>query len=226
MGEQVTPNESGGSTASTTSPTTTGGSSTVPAEFTTDGPFIDLWDLGRPNARYWWTVVPVIKDGSTYQDAALPQDMCAAGRVAELTRTSKPVVISETARPFVSGLSGPGTLVAAASAKPSLYRGALISWVPAAGAIGYEVQWSKKSSPWKAALAPAYTAATSLLVDTLAPGTWYYRVRGIDPYVPGPVKQMSWSAPVGITIAKPTLQRRERRHRPAGQEEEVAPLSG
>jgi hypothetical protein len=169
----------------------------------TEGPFIDLWDLGQPTARFWWTVVPVVTDGLTYQDAALPQDMCAAGRVAELARTSKPVLLSATARPFVSGLSGPGALAAATSAKPSLYRAALISWLPAPGATGYEVQWSKKSSPWKTALSPAYTAATSLLVDTLTPGTWYYRVRGIDPYVPGPVKQMSWSAPVGITITKP-----------------------
>jgi hypothetical protein len=48
-----------------------------------------------------------------------------------------------------------------------------------------------------------YTAATSLLADALTPGNWYYRVRGIDPYVPGPVKQMSWSTPVAITITKP-----------------------
>jgi hypothetical protein len=40
-------------------------------------------------------------------------------------------------------------------------------------------------------------------MDQLAPGTWYYRVRGIDPYVPGPIKQMAWSTAVQITIAKP-----------------------
>jgi hypothetical protein len=168
----------------------------------TSGPFVDLWDLGRPNARYWWTVVPVVKDGSTYQDAAVPQDMCTGGRVAELARASKPVVTA-TPTPFISGLSAHGRLVAAASAKPALYRAALISWLPAPGATGYEVQWSKASRPWKTAFAPTYTAATSLLADTLTPGTWYYRVRGIDPYVPGPVKQMSWSAPVAITITKP-----------------------
>src|SRR6185437_5099560 len=31
----------------------------VPSSFTTAGPYVDLWDLGRPNSRYWWTVVPV-----------------------------------------------------------------------------------------------------------------------------------------------------------------------
>ena len=174
----------------------------LPAEFC-GRPFVDLWDIGWPNARFWWTVVPVeSRTATTYQDAALPQDACAAGRVAELARTSKPVVGSEAAGRSSRG-SRPGTLAAATSAKPSLYRAALISWPPAPGASGYEVQWSKKSSPWKTALTPAYTAATSLLVDTLTPGAWYYRVRGIDPYVPGPVKQMSWSTPVGITITKP-----------------------
>jgi hypothetical protein len=146
--------------------------------------------------------VPVVKDGSNYQDAALPQDMCESGRVAELAKTSKPVVTSTTS-PFVSGLSNHGRLVAAVSPRPSLYRAALISWLPAPGALGYEVQWSKTASPWKPAFAPVYTAATSLLADTLTPGKWYYRVRGIDPYVPGPVKQMSWSSIVGITITKP-----------------------
>jgi hypothetical protein len=44
-----------------------------------------------------------------------------------------------------------------------------------------------------------------MLLEGLAPGTWYYRVRGIDPYVPGPVKQMSWSTPVALKLAKPTF---------------------
>ena len=180
------------------------GSPAIPADFTTAGPFVDLWDLGRPNARYWWTVVPVIRDGTTYQDAELPQDACEAGRVGEFAKTSKPVVTSATS-PYVSGLSAYGELVAARSSKPSFYRAALIGWQPAPGAIGYEVQWSKTRSPWKLASDPVYTAATSLLLDSLTPGTWYYRVRGIDPYVPGPVKQMSWSAPVAIKIAKPTF---------------------
>jgi len=50
---------------------------------------------------------------------------------------------------------------------------------------------------------PLYTAATSVLLEGLTPGAWYYRVRGIDPYVPGPVKQMTWSAPVRIKLVKP-----------------------
>jgi hypothetical protein len=86
---------------------------------------------------------------------------------------------------------------------PSFYRAALVAWAPALGATGYEVQWSKTKYPWKAAADPLYTAATSVLLEGLTPGTWYYRVRGIDPYVPGPVKQMTWSSPVRIKLVKP-----------------------
>ena len=96
-----------------------------------------------------------------------------------------------------------GTLVAATGPKPTFYRAALIAWAPALGATGYEVQWSRTKYPWRTAGKPYYTAATSVLLEGLTPGTWYYRVRGIDPYVPGPVKEMSWSEPVEIVLAKP-----------------------
>ena len=87
----ITTNEQSGSTspAGSTSPvgsTTTAVVSPVPEEFTTTGPFVDLWDLGRTNARYWWTVVPVtIRAAGKYQDAESPQDACAAGDVIRLT---------------------------------------------------------------------------------------------------------------------------------------------
>ncbi len=133
----------------------------------------------------------------------MPQDACLAGRVGQFTKASQPTTTSALS-PYVSGLSASGELIAAKSATPTFYRAALVGWEPAPGAIGYEVQWSKTKSPWKSAsAAPVYTAATSLLLDSLTPGTWYYRARGIDPYVRGPVKQMSWSAPVAIKIARP-----------------------
>jgi hypothetical protein len=122
--------------------------------------------------------------------------------VAEFGKTSQPATTSQT-RPYASGLSPNGELVAAQAAVPSFYRAALVAWAPALGATGYEVQWSKTKYPWKAAAAPLYTAATSVLLEGLTPGTWYYRVRGIDPYVPGPVKQMTWSSPVRIKLVKP-----------------------
>jgi hypothetical protein len=189
---------SGGSTTATTGSSTT----STPAEFTSTGPFVDLWDLGRANARYWWTVVPVnVRSGSQYQDAESPQDACAAGRVMEFARTSQPVTTSSTS-PFASGLSRFGELAAARTMRPTFSRAPLVAWQPAKSAVGYEVQWSRTRAPWQTK-GSVFTAATSALLDQLTPGTWYYRVRGIDPYVPGPVKQMTWSTAVQITISKP-----------------------
>jgi hypothetical protein len=194
---------SGGSTTPPPAAATTTGTATpVPAEFTSTGPFVDLWDLGRTNARYWWTVVPVnVRASGKYQDAESPQDACAAGDVMEFVRTSQPTTTSLVS-PFASGLSRFGELVGARTLSPSFYRATLIAWQPAKSATGYEVQWSKTLSPWRARAA-VFTASTSMLLDQLTPGVWYYRVRGIDPYVPGPVTQMAWSRPVKVTIAKP-----------------------
>jgi hypothetical protein len=202
----VTAAEQDSGTSSNTS--TSGSTSTIPSEFGATGSLVDLWDSGWPTGRYYWTVVPVrevVSSGSvTYYDAEVPQDACVAGRVVEFGKTSQPATTSVT-RPYASGLSPSGELVAAQKAVPSFYRAALVAWVPALGATGYEVQWSKTRYPWKpASTTPYYTAATSMLLEGLAPGTWYCRVRGIDPYVPGPVKQMSWSTPIQFRLVKPT----------------------
>ncbi len=203
----VTTNEQGSDTSAGAGGTAA--ASTLPAEFSVTGSLVDLWDSGWPTGRYYWTVVPVreVLSGSTIQyfDAEVPQDACAAGRVAEFGKASQPATTS-VAKPYVSGLSPSGELVSARSATPAFYRAALIAWEPALGATGYEVQWSKTKYPWRtASTTPFYTAATSLLLEGLTPGTWYYRIRGIDPYVPGPVKEMSWSTPVGFKLVKPTF---------------------
>ena len=200
--EQASSSSSGGSSTTPAGSSTTPAASSVPSEFTSNGPYVDLWDLGRTNARYWWTVVPVnVRPGPKYQDAESPQDACAAGDVMEFVRTSQPTTTSSTS-PFASGISRFGDLVAATSMAPTFYRATLIAWEPAKGATGYEVQWSPTRSPWHAKPS-IFTASTATLLDQLTPGVWYYRVRGIDPYVPGPVKQMTWSTPVKITIARP-----------------------
>ena len=181
---------------------------TIPTDFGASGSLVDLWDSGWPTGRYYWTVVPVREVTSTgggvqYVDAEIPQDACAAGREIEFGKSSQPVTTSLSA-PYVSGLNQSGQFVTARTATPSFYRAALVAWEPALGAIGYEVQWSKTRYPWKpASPAPVYTAATSMLLEGLSPGLWYYRVRGIDPYLLGPIKQMSWSTPVRIRIATP-----------------------
>ena len=185
---------------------------------------VDLWDSGWPTGRYYWTVVPVDivsnaeTKGLSYRDAELPQEACAEGRVASFGKLSDPVVIAEHATasykvdtPYASGLSPDGHLVSASKAKPTFYGTPLVAWRPALGAAQYEVQWSKKLYPWSTEGKPLLTDGTSTLLQSdggkpLAPGTWYYRVRGLDPYIPGAVTQMSWSQPVQIAVAKPQFK--------------------
>jgi hypothetical protein len=181
----------------------------IPAEFAVTGEaLVDLWDSGWPTGRYYWTVVPVREVTSesntvSYVDADVPQDACAAGRLFSFGKSTQPATTS-TSRPYVSGLSPRGALVAARGASPRFYRAALIAWEPALGATGYEVQWSRTKYPWRAVGKPYFTAATSVLLEGLKAGRWYYRVRGIDPYIPGPVKEMAWSDPLDVVFAKPT----------------------
>jgi hypothetical protein len=204
--ESTTASASGGGSTAPAGGSSGSTSSALPTDFSASGALVDLWDSGWPTGRYYWTVVPVrevvTQSSVKYYDAEVPQDACAAGRVAEFGKASQPATTFQP-RPYASGLSPNGELVAAQASVPSFYRAALVAWAPALGATGYEVQWSKTRYPWKAAAAPIYTAATSVLLEGLAPGTWYYRVRGIDPYVPGPVKQMTWSTPVRIKLVRP-----------------------
>jgi len=75
------------------------------------------------------------------------------------------------------------------------------------------VQWSKTKYPWNA-VGQRYTFGTSAVLDqvvggkrvSLEPGTWYYRVRGLDFSLPGIARAMSWSDPVGFDVSKPTFK--------------------
>jgi hypothetical protein len=40
----------------------------------------------------------------------------------------------------------------------------------------------------------------------LTPGTWYYRVRGLDALMTGSHPELSWSAPVKIVFTKPRFK--------------------
>jgi hypothetical protein len=141
--------------------------------------------------------------GITYRETELAQDSCAAGRKLAFAKTSEPVVAGEIA-PYASGLSPEGKLVAATTAKPRFYGQPLVAWQPLAGADQYEVQWSTKGYPWKAA-GKQLTFGTSLTLP-LSPGTWFYRVRGLDLLMIGSKPQMSWSDPVRLVVTKPRFR--------------------
>jgi hypothetical protein len=141
-----------------------------------------------------------------YRDLELPQDACTSGRVMSFGKTSEPTLTaSATKAPFASGLSPLGRLVSAQTTAPAFYGAPLVSWQPALGAGAYEVQWSKTLYPFKLAAAPVLTYGTSATA-TLAPGKWWYRVRGLNLALPAGARAMGWSTPVGITVAKPQFK--------------------
>jgi hypothetical protein len=173
-------------------------------------PLVDLWDNGWPEHRYYLTVVPVgifdfDDDGKLeYWDTELPQDVCGSGRVFQFGKVSEAVVATAGAAPYVSGLSPNGRLFTADRAKPSVYGSPLVAWKPALGADRYELQWSKRAYPWTKA-GTLETPSTSAILP-LTPGRWFYRVRGLSLALPAGGRQMSWSDPVALRVAKPKFR--------------------
>ena len=149
---------------------------------------------GEPRSRT--AAIPI-----EYRESELPQDACQSGRVLRFGKTNPPVVTGAK-RPFASGLSPKGKLVSATRSTPSFYGTPLVAWQPALGAQEYEVQWSRTANPFKP-VANIKTPATSALLP-LAPGTWYYRVRGFNALLPKQ-PQLAWSAPVKLKVAKPVF---------------------
>src|SRR5205823_11124384 len=95
---------------------------------------------------------PVARTGGSfvYQDLELPQDVCAAGRVARFGKESEPSLTS-SGELFATGLSSNGRLTSALHTT-AFYGQPLVSWTPALGAEAYEVQWSKTKYPFAAEL--------------------------------------------------------------------------
>jgi len=140
-----------------------------------------------------------------YFDQDVAQDACTNGRIASFGKTSL-AALSSGAAPYASGLSPSGRLVAAAGATPKFYGPPLVAWQPALGATAYELQISKTKSPWRPIGDPYYTFSTAATLP-LKPGTWYYRVRGINLSLPaGAAQQMAWSNPIGLVVTKPKFK--------------------
>jgi hypothetical protein len=193
--------------------------SIFPASLSGQGAPVDLWDTQWPTGRYFWTVVPVqyyvdvqpdadpsapppANPPIVYYDQDVPQDACAAGRIASFGKVGEPVVTA-SGTPYASGLSTRGLLLAASARRPVFAAPPLVAWQPALGATAYEVQWSKKAYPWRPE-GNLFTFSTSANLS-LKPGNWYYRVRGIDLSLPGSA-QMTWSEKMGLVIAKPKFK--------------------
>jgi hypothetical protein len=170
-----------------------------------NGAKVDLWESGWPNGRFYWTVVPVAlvtkDDGGSisYRDLATPQDECQRGNVVSFGKQAAPVVAGAKA-PFASGLSPAGRLVAAGK-QARFYGSPIVAWRPVLGAESYEIEWSKTRYPWRTA-GKTKTFGTAATLP-LKPGTWWYRIRGMNPSLPGTASAMGWSAPLGLSIAAP-----------------------
>jgi hypothetical protein len=166
--------------------------------------------ISKPLAQSHGTGEPVQRTGGAlrYVDMELPQDACAAGRVARFGIASEPSVTGG-GDAFASGLSSSGTLTSAGHTT-AFYKPPLIAWTPALRAEAYQVQWSKTAYPFTPEPDPVTGAAGILTGSTayvlpVAPGTWYYRVRGYDYSLPTGSQQMGWSDVAKVTVAAPTF---------------------
>ena len=216
-GERITTNETPPSEDSGNSKSSASGAATQ------GPPPVDLWDNNWEAGRYYWTVVPVEKrqiaessagdskgssdtnkDASSfvYQDLRVPQDQCQAGNVQTFKKRSTEPVLSGKGVPFVTGLTPGGRTLTAVNSKSRFYGPPLVAWRPSSGATRYDVEWSKTSNPWHAT-GTIRTAATSAVLP-LTPGTWYYRVRGLNPWLPKNAR-LRWSGPMRVQIAPPTF---------------------
>jgi hypothetical protein len=183
----------------------------IPAETGASTDTLDLWDRNWPSGVYYWTVVPVEilqkPDGTLYyRDAELPQDVCdsGSGRIGTFGRVGNPVETANN-KAFITTLALAGKVKSvAASTVPGVYGNTpLVTWSPVLSADKYEVQWSRRHYPFVAA-GDAVTQATSATLP-LAPGVWYYRVRGIDLQVVK-AQSMGWSSVRKLKILKPTFR--------------------
>ncbi|MFL5962991.1 MAG: hypothetical protein ACJ757_08895 [Gaiellaceae bacterium] len=203
----VTAEEAAAVASSSAGAGSSGAATTAPdPSFTTDPGTIALPDIGWPTGRFWWTVVPVqvlqATDGTLYyRDAELPQDACAAGHVWSFGIQSMPVTKTETGGPFASGQNG-SRVVSAATKTPSFVQLPVVTWTPVLGAQAYEIQLSRHVYPWRTELSQAAVVpSVTLKLTKQQSGVWYYRVRGINGYLPGTAIKMTWSTPTAVRIS-------------------------
>ena len=77
---------------------------------------------------------------------------------------------------------------------------------PALGAFQYEVQWGHKASPFVTTGELKTPTSSTSTVLPLGPGVWYYRVRGVNAFIPGAKPLMSWSDPTRLVVTRPSFR--------------------
>ena len=157
---------------------------------------VDLWDSNWPRGHYFTAVVPVnvawdAKNSVlVFRDTEVPQDQCEVPRrVLRFGKVSRPPVLTVGGAPTAVGLAPNGRRMTAVRTMPKFYGSPLVTWEPVGGATRYHVQWGRSGSEQPAG--SLKTPATSAMLP-LTPGTWWYRVRGINDPLPDN-QLMSWS---------------------------------
>ena len=139
-------------------------------------------------------------DKVEYHDVALPQDVCAAGQVWPFGIQSAPLTTSSQT-PYISGLLGRPGDVGRPHGSPRFSQLPLITWQPAIGAQSYEIELSHKAYPWEAVRKQTSIVTSAVLNLTRSDvGTWFYRVRGVNPNLVAGAQKMTWSPSVKIRI--------------------------
>jgi hypothetical protein len=174
------------------------GASPVPHDFLQNRAAVDLWDSDWSTGRYYWTVVPV----SGNHDLVTPQDECQSGHVGEFKKTSVEPQLSDRGSRYVTGLSPRGLLYTARTVHATFYGSPLVAWTASPAAAGYDVQWTRTPNQWSSTR-QLRTFATSAILP-VGPGTWWYRVRGVNDSLPGN-QDMRWTGPSRVKIVRPTL---------------------
>jgi hypothetical protein len=92
-------------------------------------------------------------------------------------------------------------MVASAQKVPTVHDSPLVAWEPAVGAAKYELQLSRRSYPWVKTWSLTTPATSAVLpLGSSQAGTWWYRVRGINPALPSGAQAMTWSNPVRLRV--------------------------
>ena len=154
---------------------------------------------GRSSRSTWQVNVSDPDDTKFgWWDMETPQDACAAGRVESFGKESDPVMTGEAGKPFVSGLTPNGRLLVlghAARRRSSRPRSSPGSRRPAPPPTRCSGRGrATRGAP--RARRPTYSTSAVL---NLEPGTWYYRVRGLN-QTQLSKQEMTWSAPVKLMV--------------------------
>jgi hypothetical protein len=201
-GARVKPSESGttrtiAGAATESAPRTTAGAAGPDASAAAVWARTDL-----APGRYFWTVVPVERrDDGTYHDLKAPRTTCKNVR-GSFDMTGPAPALGSARAPFATGFTTGGRLASATKWPARVYGNPLVSWHPVPGATRYQVEWTRTKSKWPAAIGLRTFGTAAVL--PLSPGTWWYRVRGVNESAVGD-GTMSWSGAARIDVTSPTF---------------------